>query len=93
MRPHPKAKGNPYQRELFVRRVLEEGWSVAEASEAAGWSERTGFKWLGRFREEGEVGLADRRSGPRAARNRGLVCPEFFGVGSLDSCCRSRCVP
>ena len=70
MRPHPKAKGNPYQRELFVRRVLEEGWSVAEASDAAGWSERTGFKWLGRFREEGEAGLADRRSGPRAARNR-----------------------
>ncbi len=31
MRPHPKAKGNPYQRRLFVRRVLEEGWSVAEA--------------------------------------------------------------
>lgn len=70
MRPHPKAKGNPYQRELFVRRVLEEGWSVAEASDAVGWSERTGFKWLGRFREEGEAGLADRRSGPRAARNR-----------------------
>jgi hypothetical protein len=32
MRPHPKAKGNPYQRRLFVRRVLEQGWSVAEAS-------------------------------------------------------------
>ena len=65
MRPHPKAKGNPYQRRLFVRRVLEQGWSVAEASDAAGWSERTGFKWLRRFREEGEAGLADRRSGPR----------------------------
>jgi hypothetical protein len=25
MRPHPKAKGNPYQRKLFVRRVLDEG--------------------------------------------------------------------
>lgn len=70
MRPHPKAKGNPYQRKLFVRRVLEQGWSVAEASEAAGWSERTGYKWLRRFREEAEVGLEDRRSGPRRVRNR-----------------------
>ena len=39
MRPHPKAKGNPYQRRLFVRRVLEQGWSVAEASDTAGWSD------------------------------------------------------
>lgn len=70
MRPHPKAKGNPYQRRLFLRRVLDQGWSVAEASEAAGWSERTGFKWLRRFREEGEAGLVDRRSGPREAQNR-----------------------
>lgn len=70
MRPHPKAKGNPYQRRLFIRRVLEEEWSVAEASEASGWSERTGFKWLRRWREEGEAGLTDRRPGPSQARNR-----------------------
>jgi hypothetical protein len=54
----------------MIRRVLEEGWSVAAASEAAGWSERTGFKGLRRWREEGEVGLVDRRSGPLRARNR-----------------------
>ena len=70
MRPHPKAKGNPYQRGLFVRRVLEQAWSVAEACEAAGWSERTGYKWLRRFREEGAPGLEDRRSGPLRVRNR-----------------------
>lgn len=70
MRPHPKAKGNPYQRKLFIRRVLEENWSVAEASELAGWSERTGYKWLRRWREEGEAGLADRKAGPRRVRNR-----------------------
>jgi transposase InsO family protein len=70
MRPHPKAKGNPYQRRLFIRRVLEESWSVAEASELAGWSERTGYKWLRRWREEGEAGLADRKPGPRRVRNR-----------------------
>ena len=70
MRPHPKAKGNPYQRQLFIRRVWEQGWCVAEASEAAGWSERTGYKWLRRFREHGEAGLEDRRSGPHRVRNR-----------------------
>lgn len=70
MRPHPRAKGNPYQRRLLVRRVLDQGWSVAEASEAAGWSERTGYKWLRRFREEGPGGLADRRSGPLHVPNR-----------------------
>jgi transposase InsO family protein len=70
MRPHSNAKGNPYQRKLFVRRVLEQGWSVAAASEAAGWSERTGFTWLRRWREEGEAGLVDRKAGPRRVRNR-----------------------
>lgn len=35
MRPHPKAKGNPYQRKLFCRRVLEQGWSVGEVSEGS----------------------------------------------------------
>jgi transposase InsO family protein len=69
MRPHSNAKGNPYQRKLFIRRVLEQRWSVAEASELAGWSERTGYKWLRRWREEGEEGLADRRSGPQCPRN------------------------
>jgi transposase InsO family protein len=54
----------------MVRRVREQGWSVAEASQAAGWSERTGFKWLRRWREEGDAGLIDRRPGPSQARNR-----------------------
>lgn len=71
MRPHPKAKGNAYQRRLMIRR-LEAGLSVAEAAERAGWSERTAYKWLRRWREEGEAGLEDRRCGPRRARNRTL---------------------
>jgi hypothetical protein len=32
MRPHPRAKGYPYQRKLFIRRVLHESWSVATSS-------------------------------------------------------------
>jgi transposase InsO family protein len=69
MRPHPRAKGNAYQRRLMIRRI-ETGMSVAQAAEMAGWSERTGFKWLSRWREEGDAGLSDRKAGPRRVRNR-----------------------
>lgn len=51
-------------RALLVSRVLDEGWKVAHASEAAGVSERTGYKWLARFKAEGAAGLADRSSRP-----------------------------
>ena len=53
-------------RALLVSRVLDEGWKVAQASAAAGVSERTGYKWLARFKAEGSVGLADRSSRPHA---------------------------
>ena len=39
--------------------------TVIEASRLAGFSERTGHKWLRRFREEGHSGLCDRTSRPR----------------------------
>jgi hypothetical protein len=45
-------------------RVIDEGWTVADAAEAAGCSERTGYKWLVRFRAEGEGGMEDRSSRP-----------------------------
>jgi transposase InsO family protein len=45
--------------------VRDEGWTVTEAAEAAGCSERTAYKWLGRWRVEGEAGLVDRSSRPR----------------------------
>jgi transposase InsO family protein len=48
----------------MVRRVVDEGWSLAEAAEAAGVSERTCQKWVGRYRREGEPGLWDRSSEP-----------------------------
>lgn len=44
-------------RALLVSRVLDEGWKVARASEAAGVSERTGYKWPARLRAEGVAGL------------------------------------
>jgi transposase InsO family protein len=49
---------------LLVRRVIEQGWSVEEAAAAAGLSRRSAFKWLRRYREQGEAGLGDRSSRP-----------------------------
>ncbi len=61
---HRQAKSCPASRGLFIRRVLS-GMKIALASEMAGFSERTGHKWLRRFREEGDAGLMDRSSRPR----------------------------
>jgi transposase InsO family protein len=38
---------------------------VSSAAEAAGVSERTAYRWLRRWREEGDQGLMDRSSAPR----------------------------
>lgn len=51
-------------RALLVHRVLTEGWPVAEAALAAGVAERTAYRWLARFRNEGDAGLRDRSSRP-----------------------------
>jgi transposase InsO family protein len=67
---HKNARLTPQSRALLVRRVAD-GWTVAEASHAAGVSERTGWKWLRRFREEGPEGLHDRSSRPRRSRGTG----------------------
>lgn len=47
--------------------------TVLHASEMAGFSERTGHKWIKRFREEGHSGFRDRSSQPhRLARSHEL---------------------
>ena len=65
---HKNARLTPQSRALLVSRIRDDGWTVAEASHAAGVSERTGWKWLARFREEGLNGLYDRSSRPRRSR-------------------------
>ena len=65
MKLHGNARTCPKSRRLLVGR-LEGGWSLTEAAEAAGVSERTAAKWLARWRSEGEVGLLDRSSAPKA---------------------------
>ncbi len=61
---HENARSCPRSRALLVRRVLEEGWTVREAAEAQGLSERSAYRWLARFRAEGTPGLKDRSSRP-----------------------------
>jgi transposase InsO family protein len=69
MNLHANARTYPKSRRLLVDR-LEGGWSLRSAAEAAGVSERTASKWLGRWREEGEAGLEDRSSAPRRVPSR-----------------------
>ena len=70
MRLHPNAKTTPSGRWLLVQRVRKERWTVLAAAEAAGVSLRTAYKWLARYRGEGQAGLADRRSRPRTIPRR-----------------------
>jgi transposase InsO family protein len=70
MKIHGNARTCAHSRLLLCRRVLEQGWSLVQAGEAAGVSERTAAKWLARYRAEGEAGLADRSSAPAVVANR-----------------------
>jgi transposase InsO family protein len=70
MKLHANAALSFRQRERMVRRVVEEGWSVKDAGEAAEVSERTAGKWVARYRAEGVGGLLDRSSAPFLVANR-----------------------
>ncbi|HVE93449.1 MAG TPA: IS481 family transposase [Acidimicrobiales bacterium] len=63
MQLHANARLTPFQRALLCERVREEGWTVADAAEAAGCSERSAYRWLARH-DAGES-MLDRSSAPR----------------------------
>ena len=65
MNVHKNARLTPRGRALMVSRILDEGWSVKAAAEAAGVSERTAHKWLGRRRRGASEDFTDRSSAPR----------------------------
>src|SRR6266487_2922215 len=67
MKLHGNARSCPRSRRLLVERVVDGGWALAAAAEAAGVSARTASKWLARFRGEGEQGLLDRSSRPHSS--------------------------
>jgi transposase InsO family protein len=70
MKLHRNAALSWSGRRLLVRRVVEQGWTLTAAAEAAGVSVRCAGKWVGRYRRDGEVGLFDRSSAPRRVANR-----------------------
>lgn len=80
---HRRARLTPLGRRLLVDRVLVLGWSATEAAKAAGVSRATCYKWIRRFRDEGEAGLADRSSRPE-------VCPGALGPRAERQILRAR---
>ena len=62
MKLHRNARTCPNSRALIAARVIEEGWSLRSAAEAAGVSEPTARKWVRRA-AAGES-LEDRSSAP-----------------------------
>ena len=69
MKLHANAPLGPKGRAVMARRVVEDGFTLAEAAEAAGVSVRTAGKWARRYRAEGEAGMVDRSSAPGTVRN------------------------
>jgi transposase InsO family protein len=70
MKLHGNAALSWSGRRVLVRRVEMQGWTLTAAAEAAGVSVRCARKWVGRYRQAGEQGLADRSSAPRRVANR-----------------------
>lgn len=65
MNTHKNARLTPYGRVLLVQKVLEQGVRPEAAAQAQGVSVRTVYKWLRRYRDEGDDGLKERTSRPR----------------------------
>jgi transposase-like protein len=80
---HRRARLTQFGRLLIVQRVDELGWTVAETAKAAGVSRSTAHKWVRRYREEGEGGLADRSSRPRR-------CPHALPPRTVQAVLRRR---
>jgi transposase len=70
MKLHANAALSLNQRRRMVGRVVEQGWSLTKAAEAAEVSDRTCAKWVGRYRAQGEAGLRDRSSAPKRIPHR-----------------------
>ncbi|WP_099961896.1 MULTISPECIES: IS481 family transposase [Mycobacteriaceae] len=54
----------------LARCVVDDGWSLRRAAERFQVSVSTASRWAGRYREQGESGMADRSSRPHHSPNR-----------------------
>jgi transposase InsO family protein len=59
---HRNARLTVHGRQLLIQRVVVQGRPVAHVVKELGCSRATGYKWLARWRAEGEAGLVDRSS-------------------------------
>ena len=64
MAQHGSAHLTVHSRLTICRRVIEEGWTIVAAAEAADVHRQTASKWVRRFRTEGAAGLQDRSTRP-----------------------------
>jgi len=67
---HVNARLNHRGRLLLIERVLDQGWPVAHAAKAMGISRQCAYRWVRRWRTEGEAGLHDRSSRPQSSPRR-----------------------
>ena len=62
---HANARLNLHGRRLLIDRI-QQGRPVAHVADELGISRQTAYKWWGRWRREGDIGLRDRPSRPRS---------------------------
>lgn len=67
---HPNARLSVFGRQLLVSRVVVQRWPAAEVAEQLGVSRATVYKWLRRYRAEGQAGLLDRSCRPHRSPRR-----------------------
>ena len=78
------------QRAEFIEQALREEVNLRALCRKVGIRPRTGYKWLKRFRELGEMGLYDRsrrtRHSPRTQSEQGLLAAFRCAVGNGSVC-------
>ena len=67
---HVNARLNRHGRLLLIERVIGQGWPVAHAAKAMGISRQCAYRWVRRWRVEGDDGLVDRSSRPHTSPRR-----------------------
>jgi transposase InsO family protein len=76
---HPRPRLSVFSRQLLVARV-QSGWPAAHVAEQLGVSRATAYKWVRRYRAEGQEGLLDRSSRPHRSPRR---LPDALEAGIL----------
>src|SRR5262245_55150792 len=80
----PWTETAPMQERMRFVTDWERGWySMLELCEGYGVSRKTGYKWVGRYEQEGPDGLRERSRAPRR-------CPHRMGPAVAEAICAVR---